>query len=67
MKTFHGGLRTVHGPKATGSTLIRSSDNFTLLTAKTGKLARWAEHFEQTITISEDAITALPQMLVKVS
>jgi len=64
MKTFHDGLRTEHGSKATDSTLIRSSDHSTLLTTKKDKLPRWAEHFEQTINISEDAIAALPQRLV---
>ena len=41
MKTFHDGLCTVCGSKASGSTPVRSSDQSILLTEKTDILAGW--------------------------
>ena len=71
MKTLHDGLRTVYGPKASGSTPVRSSDQSTLLTEKADILARWVEHFNSVLnresTISEEAIASLPQLPVKES
>ena len=71
MKTFHDGLRTFYGLKASGSTTVRSSDQSTLLTKKTDILARWAEHFSSVLnresTISDEAIASLPQLPVRES
>ena len=71
MKTFHDGLRTVYGPRASASIPVRSFDQSTLLTEKTDILARWAEHFSSVLnresTISDEAIASLPLLPVKES
>jgi len=71
MKSLHDGLRIVYGPKVSGSTPVRTSDQSTLLTEKTDILARWAEHFKSVLnrdsTISEEAIASLPQLQMKES
>ncbi|XP_076447193.1 uncharacterized protein LOC143284443 [Babylonia areolata] len=68
MKTFHDGLRVVYGPRVTGSTPVRASDQTTLLTDKKDILARWAEHFNTLLnrdsSVSDEAIAALPQLPV---
>ncbi len=66
MKTFHHGLRAVHGPKSTGTTPVRAADQTTLLADKADILTRWAEHFNKLLnresSISDAAIAALPQL-----
>jgi len=56
----------VFGPRATGATSIRASDQTTLLTDKSDILARWAEHFNallnRDLSICDETITALPQL-----
>ena len=68
MKAFHDGLRAVYGPKATGSTPVRASDQTTLLTDKKDILAHWAEHFNTLLnkdsSISDEAVASLPQLPV---
>ncbi|XP_078593825.1 uncharacterized protein LOC144871797 [Branchiostoma floridae x Branchiostoma japonicum] len=69
MKTLHGGLRAVYGPKASGAVPVRSSDQSSLLTQKADILARWAEHFSSVLnresTMASEAIASLPQLPTK--
>ena len=43
MKKFHDALKTIYGPKSSGSTTLLSVDGSTLLTDKEATLKRWAE------------------------
>jgi len=71
IKSLHDSLHIVYGPKLSGSTPDRTSDQSTLLTEKTDILAHWAEHFKSVLnrdsTISEEAIASLPQLQLKES
>ena len=64
MKKFHGALKTIYGPKKSGTTTLLSADGSTLLTDKEANLERWAEHFNSVLnrpsSINEDAIDILP-------
>ena len=45
MKGFYHSLRTVHGPRESGSAPVKSADGSTLITDKAQILQRWVEHF----------------------
>ena len=66
MKKFHDALKTIHGPKSSGTTTLLSADGSTLLTDKEAILKRWAEHFSSVLnrssSINEDAIDRLPRI-----
>ena len=66
MKKFHEALKTVYGPKSSGTTSLFSADGSTLLTDKDVILKRWAEHFDSVLnrpsTINDNAINKLPQV-----
>ena len=66
MKKFHDALKTVYGPKSSGTTPLLSADGSTLLTDKDAILERWAEHFNSMLncpsSVREDAINRLPQI-----
>ena len=66
MKKFHDALKTIYGPKSSGSTTLLSADGNTLLTDKETILERWAEHFNSVLnrpsSINEGAIDRLPQI-----
>ena len=59
-KLFHGGLKTIYGPQANGSSSILSADADTRLTEPSRIRERWAEHFSDVLnrssTISQAAI-----------
>ena len=63
---FHGALKTIYGPKSSGTTTLLSADGSTLLSDKEAILKRWAEHFNCVLNrpsyINEDAIDRLPQI-----
>ena len=63
MKKFHDALKTVYGPKCSGTTTLLSADGSTLLT---DILKRWAEHLNSVLnrpsSINEDAVDRLPQI-----
>ena len=66
MKKFHDALKTIYGPKSSGSTTLLSADGSTLLTDKEAILKRWVGHFNSVLnrpsSINEDAIDRLPQV-----
>ena len=49
MKKFHDALKTIYGPKSSGTTPLPSADGSTLLTDKDAILKRWAEHFNSVL------------------
>ena len=66
MKNFYDALKTVYGPKPSGSSPFLCADSSTLLTEKKVILERWAEHFNSVINrpaqINNEAIARLPQV-----
>ena len=66
MKKFHDALKTVYGPKSSGTTPIPSADRSTHLTDKDSILKRWAEHFVSVLsrpsTANDNALTRLSQV-----
>ena len=66
MKKFFDALKTVYGPKSTGTTPLLSADGTSLLTDKEAILKRWAEHFDSVLnrplSFNDDAIHRLPQV-----
>jgi hypothetical protein len=46
IKRSYDGLKTVYGPRDSGSTPVRSKDGTTLITDQDKILKRWTEHFE---------------------
>jgi hypothetical protein len=65
MKRFYDGLKTVYGPRDSGSTPVRSKDGTTLLTDQDQILKRWAEHFEsvlnQPAAFDDTVLNEIPQ------
>ena len=63
MENFHDALKTIYGPKSSGTTTLLSADGIILLTDKEAILKRSAEHFNSVLnqpsSISEDAIDKL--------
>ena len=66
MKKIHDALKTIYGPKSSGSTTLLSADGSTLLIDKQAILKRWAEHFNSVLnrpsSSNGDAIYRLPQI-----
>ena len=66
MKKFHDALKTIYGPKSSGTTTLLSADGSTLLTDIEAILKRLAEHFNSVLnrpsSINEDAIDRLPHI-----
>ena len=66
MKKFFDALKTVYGPKSSGTTPLLSADGTSLLTDKEAILKRWAEHFDSVLnrplSINDDAINRLSQV-----
>ena len=66
MKKFFDALKTVYGPRSSGTTPLRSADGTSLLTDKEAILKRWAEHFDgvlnQPSSINDEAINRLPRV-----
>ncbi|XP_047481686.1 uncharacterized protein LOC125034089 [Penaeus chinensis] len=65
-KRFYDALKTVYGPRTTGSFPLLTANGRQLLTEKKQILDRWAEHFNQVLnrptTINNEAIARLPQV-----
>ena len=65
-KRFFSALKTVYGPKASGSSPLLSVDGNTLLTEKKIILERWAEHFNNILNrpalMNDEVIARLPQV-----
>ena len=65
MKKIHDVLKTIYGPKSSGTTPLLSADGSTLLTNKDAILKRWAEHFNSVLnrpsSVNDNAINKQPQ------
>ena len=61
MKKFFDALKTVYGPKSSGTTPLLSADGTSLLTDKKAILKRWAEHFVGVLN-RPSSINRLPQV-----
>ena len=66
MKKFFDALKTVYGPKSSGTTPLLSADGTSLLTDKEAILKRWAEHFDGVLnrqsSVNDEAINRLPEV-----
>ena len=66
MKKFFDALKTVYGPKSSGTTPLLSADGTSLLTDKEAILKRWAEHFDCVLnrqsSVNDEAINRLPEV-----
>ena len=65
MKQFFDALKTVYGPKSSGTTPLLSADGTSLLTDKEAILKRLAEHFDGVLnrpSINDEAINRLSQV-----
>ena len=66
MNKFFDALKTVYGPKSSGTTPLLSADGTSLLTDKEAILKRWVEHFDGVLnrpsSINDEAINRLPQV-----
>ena len=49
MKRFYDGLKTVYGPRGSGSAPVWSKDGHTLIADQELIIKRWAEHFESVL------------------
>ena len=62
MKKFLDALKTVYGPKSSGTTSLLSADGTSLLTDKEAILKIWAEHFDgvlnRTSSINDEHTTS---------
>ena len=63
MKKFHDALKTVYGPKGSGTTPLLGADGST---GKDAILERLAEHFNSVLncpsSVNDNAINRLPQI-----
>ena len=66
MMKFFDELKTIYGPKSSGTTPLLSADGTGLLTEKESILKRWAKHFDCVLnrpsSINDEAINRLPQV-----
>jgi len=66
MKRFYDGLKSVYGPKASGSVPVRSLDGTTLITDRRQILHRWAEHFQSVLNLLtafyDSVLDEIPQL-----
>ena len=66
MKKFHDALKTIYGPKNSGTTPLLRAVESTLQTDKDAILERWTEHFNSVLnrpsSVNDNAINRLPQI-----
>ena len=66
MKKFFNALKTIYGPKSSGTTPLLKADGTSLLTDKEAILKIFTEHFGGVLnrpsSINDEAINRLPQV-----